>query len=128
MTETEPTARLDPSNMIAITPRDTGEDDVVVLAVSGELDLLTTQALETQLTEVLAPPNKVVVLDLSEVSFLGSAALSTLLSSAESAKSGGIEFRLVATERATLRPLEVTGIRSTFTIFESVEAALASVN
>lgn len=127
MTEPDPTAHADIQRMVAITRADVGRKDVVVLAVSGELDLLTTQELEKQLSSALAPPNRVVVVDLSEVRFLGSAALSALLSSAESAGSNGIEFKLVAADRATLRPMEVTGISSNFTIFGSVDEALDEV-
>lgn len=127
MTEPEPTARAGIQRMVAITRTDVGRKDVVVIGVSGELDLLTTQELEKQLSSALAPPNRVVVVDLSEVRFLGSAALSALLSSAESAGSNGIEFKLVAADRATLRPMEVTGISSNLTIFGSVDEALAGL-
>lgn len=127
MAESDATARADVERMISITSERQG-DGVVVLTVAGELDLLTTQGLEERLKEALSPPNSAVVLDLSQVRFLGSAALSALLACAESAKTGGIDFRLVASERATLRPLEITGVQSSFTIFDSVEDALNSVS
>lgn len=127
MAESDSTARADAERMISITQQ-RQENGVVVLAVAGELDLLTTQGLEERLKEVLSPPNAAVVLDLSGVQFLGSAALSTLLACAESAKVGGVDFRLVATERTTLRPLEITGVQSSFTIFDSVEEAVSSVS
>lgn len=127
MAESDSTARADAERMISITQQ-RQETGVVVLAVGGDLDLLTTQTLEERLKEALSPPNNAVVLDLSGVQFLGSAALSTLLACAESAKSGGIDFRLVASERATLRPLEMTGVQSSFTIFDSVEDAVSSMS
>lgn len=98
----------------------------VVLAVSGEIDLLTADEFESQLKSVLSPPNEVVILDLSDVKFFSSAGLSVLLASAESAKSSGISFRLVTTERVVLRPLEVTGVSNFFTIFDSVDEAIVS--
>lgn len=128
MTEADPSARSYVERQISIRREDTDRSGVVVLSVSGELDLLTTDTLESELRAALAPPNEVVVLDMSEVQFLGSSGLSTLLASAESAKSGGIDFRLVAHERVILRPLEITGIRSSFTVFDSVAAALAATD
>lgn len=127
MAEPDSTARAEAERMISIASERQG-NGVVVLTVAGELDLLTTHALDERLKEALSPPNNAVVLDLSGVQFLGSAALSTLLACAESAKTGGIDFRLVASERATLRPLEITGVQSSFTIFDSVEDAVDSVS
>lgn len=126
MSESEPISRADVDRLIEITSRDTGYEGVVVLSVSGELDLLTAEVLDAQLKDAISPPNKLVVLDLSEIQFLGSAALSSLLVGAEAAKSRGIEFHLVATERVVIRPIEITGVSSSFTIFDSVDAALAA--
>jgi anti-anti-sigma factor len=126
MPEVDPSSQSYIDRQISIRRKDIDGNGVVVLAVTGELDLLTTDTLTSKLREALAPPNKVVVLDMSEVQFLGSAGLSALVAGAESAKSGGIDFRLVASERVILRPLEITGIRSTFTVFDSVESALAA--
>lgn len=108
-------------NRVTATPGDT-----VVLTVSGVLDQLTSDEFEEQLKSVLSPPNKVVILDLSDVKLLSSAGLSVLLSSAESAASSNISFRLVTNERMVLRPLDITGVRGAFRVYDSVEAALAS--
>lgn len=103
-----------------------GPGHTVVLAVSGEVDLVTADEFETQLKSVLCPPNEVVILDMSDVKFFSSAGLSVLLASAESAESSGITFRLVTTERVVLRPLEITGISGSFTVFDSVDEAVTS--
>lgn len=117
----------DVARMISIASDDAGKQGVEVLSVSGELDMLTTDALAERLDAALKPPNTAVVLDLSGVRFLGSAALSALLKGAETAKSAGLSFALVATDHATLRPFEVTGISSSFAIYDSVDDALAAV-
>ncbi|MGH3518140.1 MAG: STAS domain-containing protein [Haloechinothrix sp.] len=126
MPEATPSEPSYAERQIAIKRQDTERPGVVVLSVAGELDLLTANVLDEELKATLVPPNEIVVLDMSEVHFLASAGLSTLLAGAESAKSGGIDLRLVANARVILRPLEITGIRSTFTVFDSVEAALAT--
>lgn len=128
MTESEPIADPDVARLLSITSPETGREGIIVLAVEGELDMLTTQELVDRLDAALAPPTKGVVLDLSGVQFLGSSALSALLSSAESAQSRGVAFSLVAADHATLHPLEVTGIRTSFVIHESVDDALAAIS
>jgi len=113
---------------ISFDRKTVGPGNAVVLAVSGEIDLLTSDEFDAQLKSVLTPPNETVVLDLSGVRFLSSAGLSVLLASAEAAKASDIAFRLVTKERVILRPLEITGLNSAFTVFGSVDEALASAN
>ena len=100
---------------------------VVVLHVAGEVDLLTANLLGERIRERLVPINRVLVLDLSEVSFLGSAGLAEIVSASRSGTETGVRVLLVATNRAVLRPLEVTGLLSLFTVYDTVGAALASV-
>ncbi|MFO7193044.1 MULTISPECIES: STAS domain-containing protein [Thermocrispum] len=125
MSKPEPNADADVARLVSIAPADSGRDGVVVLTVSGELDMLSTDALTERLDEALQPPAEAVVLDLTDVRFLGSAALSALLKSAEEAKANGIRLILVASKHATLRPFEVTGISDSFTIRPTVDDALA---
>lgn len=101
----------------------TGPDNAVVLAVSGEIDLLTAEEFGQQLAAALRGAHTLVVLDLSRVRYLASAGLYALLASQESARSLGIVLRIVATGRAVLRPIEITGLRSDLTLFDSVDAA-----
>lgn len=111
---------------LSFTQTPVGPGNTVVLTVSGEVDLLTADEFEAQLKSVLSPPNEVVILDMSGVKFFSSAGLSVLLASAESATSSDIDFRLVTTERVVLRPLEVTGVSGAFTVYDSVDEAIAS--
>lgn len=97
---------------------------LVVLHVSGELDTTSAQELGTPLQANLVEPNKVVVVDLTHVRFLGSAGLEALVLGQQRATEVGVEFALVATSRATVRPIEATGLNAVFTIFDSVDAAV----
>jgi anti-sigma B factor antagonist len=100
-------------------------DGVVVLAVTGEVDLLTAGVLGERLREQLDSASRVLVLDLSSVSFLGSAGLAEIVSASQAGTDRGAQVLLVATSRAVLRPLEVTGLLSLFTVYDTVELALA---
>jgi len=100
-------------------------DGVVVLHVAGEVDLLTANALGDRIREQLVPENRVLVLDLGKVSFLGSAGLAEIVAAGQA---DGPKVVLVATNRAVLRPLDVTGLLALFTVYDTVDAALAGIS
>ena len=101
-------------------------DDAVVLNVTGEIDLLTANVLGERLREPLDPASRMLVLNLTGGSFLGSAGLAEIVSASQTGSDRGARLVLVATNRAVLRPLEVTGLLSLFTVYETVDAALAA--
>lgn len=116
--------QLDGIPELNITVKEPG-DDTLVVHLAGELDLVTTHSLQERLWPLLDQPYRAVLLDLSEITFLGSTGLADLVNARERASRSGIRLLLVATSRAVLRPLEATGLRSMFPIYSSVDAALA---
>jgi anti-sigma B factor antagonist len=99
-------------------------EDVVVLHVSGEIDLLTASLLGERVREQLVPANRVLVLDLTDVSFLGSSGLAEIVSASQAAATA--QLVLVASNRAVLRPLEATGLLPVLTVYETLDEAVAS--
>jgi anti-anti-sigma factor len=99
-------------------------DGVVVLRVSGELDMLTTPKLAETVSRELAAGPGVLVIDLSGVTFLASSAMAAIVSAHQL---GGerCAVRVVATTRETARPLEVAGLGTYLAIFPTLDAALA---
>lgn len=97
--------------------------DVVVVSVGGEVDMLTTPLLGACLTEQLEAEPRVLVLDMSQVGFLGSSGLAALVSARDAAHTRNVSLRLVATAHAVLRPLTATGLLDLFEIFPSSDAA-----
>ena len=67
------------------------------------------------------------MLDLTEVDFIGSAALSVLVDARRRADEAGIAMALVATRRVTLLPLELTGLARVFPVFRTVREAIAEL-
>jgi anti-anti-sigma factor len=61
----------------------------VVLALSGELDVVSAPQLELCLNEVMAEAHDRVVLDLSELAFVDSAGVSVLIKGKQDAESSG---------------------------------------
>ncbi|WP_181723324.1 STAS domain-containing protein [Nocardia gipuzkoensis] len=96
--------------------------DAVVVTVHGEIDMASAPHLQSALDEALRDGPAAVVVDMSNVGFLGSAGLSVLLAASEATGSGGL--RVVPSDAAR-RPIEVTALDRLLTVFDSVEEALA---
>jgi anti-sigma B factor antagonist len=99
--------------------------EAVVVVVAGEIDMLTAARMQEALFAQLTPRPELMVVDLEEVGFLGSMGLTALALTARAAREQGVELRVVATSRATLRPLEITGMASDLAVYASREEALA---
>ncbi len=98
----------------------------VLLGARGEVDLRTAPALRQDLMAALRTPDLLVlVLDLTEVAFLAAAGLTVLVEVRDRARELAVELRVVATGRAVLRPLDVTGLRDTFRLHTDAGSALA---
>ncbi|MCO1581474.1 STAS domain-containing protein [Crossiella sp. SN42] len=118
----EPGEPQDSQQMLRLSSRTTG--DAVVLTAVGEVDLLTVDSLRAALDEQLATAPKLLVLDLSGVSFLASCGLAALVEFERAATANSVKLRLVSTARSVTRPLAATGLLRTFELFDDVRAAL----
>lgn len=94
-----------------------------VLAVSGEVDMVSAPALREALVDGLRDGGTFVV-DMTGVTFLGSAGLAVLVEAARRAPQENAAFKVVATARAVTRPLEATGLGEVFSLHPSVDSAL----
>ncbi len=65
------------------------DDRGVILALFGELDVVSAPALEQRLAEVLAEPHDRVMLDLNGLRFVDSAGVSVLIKAKQRAQSDG---------------------------------------
>jgi anti-sigma B factor antagonist len=104
-----------------------GVDSVSVVRVLGELDEENDANLAERVAQALAERPRALVLDLTEVDFIGSAALSALVEARREADEAGIAMALVATRRVTLLPLELTGLARVFSVFPTVREAVAEL-
>lgn len=102
------------------------EEDVMTLPLSGELDVGTQAAMSARIARALDTAPRFLVLDLRDVDFLGSAGLSVLIETQRAAAARNISICLVATRRATMLPLELTGLTTMFPVFASPEEAARS--
>ena len=93
-----------------------------VLTIGGEIDLDTAPLLHEAVT---ACPEDICVVDLTEVTFLGSAGLTALLDVTVRAKARQASLRIVVdANQAVIRPIEITGLDRELALFHSVDEAL----
>lgn len=105
---------------IDVVPIDAG----VILAVAGEIDLLTADQLREALTVEVAR-RRLVVVDLTAVEFLSSSGLAALALAHRAAAEADHELRLVAGNRVTLRPIQITGMADEIAVFATVADAVS---
>jgi anti-sigma B factor antagonist len=96
----------------------TVENHSVVVCAAGELDLLTAPRLSTQLdlAEAIVVPPAPVVLDLTGLTFIGSAGLSVLLTHHRRCVELGARLEIMPGGRAVTRPITVTGLDKVLTL------------
>src|SRR3954468_21520836 len=98
-------------------------DGAVVLSLAGELDLYHAEEVRGALLEACAGQPKVLVVALSEVTFVDSTALGVLIE-ARSRMADRSGFRLAAPGLEARRALEVSGLDRHFLVHNTVEEAL----
>ena len=82
----------------------------VRIAVTGEIDLSTGPDFEARILTRIHRGGPDLIIDLSEVRFIGAAGLAVLLTAHETAAAAGVHLSVVACCRAVLRPLVITGL------------------
>lgn len=98
-------------------------DGARVLHVVGEIDTLTAPLLRAQLDAQLADVQRL-VLDLTEVTFLGSAGLAVLVAAKDDAEAREHRLFVVPGSRIVTRALQATGLLQIFDIADDVSEAL----
>jgi anti-sigma B factor antagonist len=101
----------------------TGE--AVVLAVSGEVDMLSAPQLAEAIHTALEARPAALIVDLSKVEFLASAGMTVLVSA--HAEAPPTQFVVVADGAATSRPIKLMGIDRVMPLYSTVDNALSGI-
>ncbi len=101
-------------------------DGAVVLAVSGEVDMLSAPRLAEAIHTALAASPAALIVDLSKVDFLASAGMTVLLT-AQDEVVPPTQFAVVAHGAATSRPIQLTKLDSVLPLYSTLDSALESV-
>jgi anti-anti-sigma factor len=103
------------------------EPGVLLVRLFGEIDIATTELASESIRTAVAPPARLVLIDVSAVTFCSSAGLGNLVEARNLAGQHNITLALVGVGRPVDRPLSVTGLGGQFRIFASVAEALAEL-
>ena len=85
-------------------------DGWAAVCAVGEIDSTTAPLLSQHLTELLDSDVRELTVDLRQVSFLDSAGLCVLATTHRRAVRQDVQMRVVASSRAVVRPLQITGL------------------
>jgi anti-sigma B factor antagonist len=97
-----------------------------VVVFSGEIDLESSPVAREILIKCFKNTGKAkIIVDLSEVSYIDSSGVASLVEALQAAKKTGGMFALAATSEPTRRVLELARLDKVFTMFDSVEEGLA---
>lgn len=101
---------LDPpiSDLVTVVVTEVGT--TVTLTVSGEVDSSSAPVLRKELDVALSAGAAEIVVDLRAVEFLDSAGLAVLAGAHRRASEDGVRMRVLASGRAVMRPLQITGL------------------
>ena len=100
--------------------------DWQVLTVRGEVDVTTTPRVRAQLISLLSEGKPHLIVDLEGVDFLDSTGLGVLVGGLKRLRSHEGDLTLVCTQHRILKVFEITGLTKVFSIFDSVDDAVAS--
>lgn len=108
--------------------RGDGEDNaVVVLDVSGEIDLATVPAFKQAILAALdQSENKRVILNMARVSYMDSSGFGTLLSANKGLRASGGALLLVGCNPMITRMMFITRLNTLFDLYDSEDDALAA--
>lgn len=104
------------------------EDAAVIVRVKGGVDSSTADELTGHLTAALQQAQthlaRLLIVDLQQVDFFGSAALNAMLDCHEEGKEAGTSVCLVADHDQVLRPIQVTELDRILDIYPTLSEAL----
>jgi anti-sigma B factor antagonist len=111
-------------DLVSITADHTASG--VRLTVVGEIDSSSAPALRVAVDDVLDGGVRELVIDLDGVTFLDSAGLCVLAGAHRTMTEAGLRLRVLASGRAVIRPLQITGLWELLAV-EQVEPGAGSV-
>lgn len=126
--DASPRSHLQPAQpgRAGCTIDETWIDGLVVISVSGCVDMLSAPWLTEAIDSALAKSPAGMIVDLSDVEFLASAGISVLMAAHGNPGHSG-KFSIVADGPATHRPLTLLGINEIISIHRTQGEALNSL-
>jgi anti-sigma B factor antagonist len=105
--------RVQRSFTVQLQPR----ADVVLIAVSGELDIASAPELEQALDQIRPELTKLVIVDLRELEFMDSTGLSIIVRAHQRLSESDCELTLIKGQPQVQRLLDLTGVADRVRLF-----------
>jgi len=122
LSSVRPRGPRQPANVrFAINERKLDEVSMLI-AVEGELDLATAPRLKWPLVDAIDAGARVLIVDLSGVTFMDSTALGVLIGVRRTLKLGS-RLAIVCTDPEVLKIFEISGLDAVFQIFPTFDEA-----
>ena len=99
-----------------------------VIAVRGEVDLFTAPQLKHRLVAVADSGSTRILIDLTETTFMDSAALGVLIGAAKRLRALDGELAIVNSDETIGKTFEITGLDQIFTVRATREEAVAALD
>src|SRR5438445_3365287 len=97
-----------------------------VLQLEGEIDLHVSPEVAESLRTMIAKKPKVVVVDLTKVTYFDSSGLAALIEGMQKVQEYGGRFALAGVQESVTHILEIARLDQVFQIFPDVDSALAA--
>jgi anti-sigma B factor antagonist len=99
--------------------------DSTIVTVAGDLDIVTSSALDNCLTEARAAGSSV-ILDLSAVDFMDTSALAVIVGHWKKLEAAGGSLALAGARYRYTKTLWITGLADRLSLYDNVDLALAA--
>jgi anti-sigma B factor antagonist len=106
----------------AVQTHSTGR--AITLALTGELDLVSSPAMERVMDDLSRSDAELIIVDLSGLEFMDSTGLHLLIRVQQRAQEAGRRFALIRGREAGQRLFELTGLADSLTVVDSAEQLL----
>ncbi len=103
------------------------EGNVTIISVKGRLDAVTSPEFENQLSEMILKGESLFVLNLSELEYISSAGLRSILATAKKLKQKEGKLLFVGLKGPVDEVFKISGFHSIFKIYDSEESALKEI-
>lgn len=100
------------------------KDNVLVISLKGRLDAVTAPDFDKKLESLLSEGENVLIINFSELEYISSAGLRSILVSAKQLKANGGRMLLAELMGPVKEVFEISGFYSIFQIFETEADAL----
>ncbi|SNT14870.1 anti-sigma B factor antagonist [Granulicella rosea] len=101
-------------------------NDLPIVIVNGRLDTVTAPAFDAHLGPFLATPRPRILLDLSQVGYISSAGLRSVLQLVKHTAAKGGRLGLFGAQPAIMEVIEISGFPTLVDLYPDREAALAA--